>query len=264
MQGQAFVVTGGGTGIGRAIAARLVTDGATVTIVGRRDNVLAATAAELDAIDGPGRAFAAPADATDEDAMRAVIGAAIERAGGNGLAGAVANAGGSGQLRALHEIDAADFLDVLNLNVVGTFNLLKFVVPSMIERGGGSFVAISSGASPQTHRFFGAYTAAKAAVDTLMRNAADEYGHHNVRMNSVRPGLTMSEKIAGLVPEAGPIRASYVDNTPMAGVGEVDDVAQLVRFLLGGEARWITGEAIAVDGGNHLRTGPDISTIVPL
>jgi len=264
LAGQTFVVTGGGTGIGRGIARRLVRDGGIVTILGRRADVVEQAAAELNELPGPGRAIGRTADVTNEAAMRDAVAAAIVEGNEPGLAGAVANAGGSGQMRELHEIDAADFLAVLELNVVGTFNLLKFAVPSMIERGGGSFVAISSGAAHQTHKYFGAYTAAKAAVDTLIRNAADEYGDRNVRLNSVRPGLTMSEKMAELVPDGDPIRESYLVNTPMRGVGQVDDVANLVRFLIGPEARWITGEAIAVDGGNNIRTGPDISSIIPI
>lgn len=257
------MITGGGTGIGRAIARRVLADGATVTICGRRADVLDATAADLNAAHtGPGRALPIAADVTDEAAMADVVARAAEA--GGGITGAVANAGGSGQLRALHEIDAADILAVLNLNVVGTFNLLKHVVPPMVEGGGGSFVGISSGAAHQTHRYFGAYTAAKAASEVLLRNAADEYGRELVRFNSVRPGLTMSEKMEEIVPPDDVIRESYLVNTPLPGVGQMDDVANLVRFLLGPESRWITGESIAVDGGNNIRTGPDISSIIPL
>ncbi|MEV0634225.1 SDR family oxidoreductase [Streptomyces sp. NPDC050619] len=263
LENHSIVVTGGGSGIGRAIARRLVNDGATVTICGRRADILEATAAELNsACSGPGRVLAIAVDVTDERAMGEAVARAAEA--GNGVTGAVANAGGSGQMRLLHEISAADIASVLNLNVVGTFNLLKFTVPLMIERRGGSFVGISSGAAAQTSRYFGAYTAAKAAVDVLLRNAADEYGGRLVRFNSVRPGFTMSEKMASLVPADDPVRESYVVNTPLPGVGEMTDVANLVRFLLGPEARWITGEAIAVDGGNNMRTGPDISSMIPI
>lgn len=263
LEGSSIVVTGGGSGIGRAIARRLVTDGATVTICGRRHDVLEATARQLnDGSTGPGRAIAVAVDVTDETAMSEAVARAADA--GNGVTGAVANAGGSGQFLPLHEIDASDIAAVLDLNVVGTFNLLKFTVPLMIAGGGGSFVGISSSAAGQTHRYFGAYTAAKAAVEVLLRNAADEYGHERVRFNAVRPGLTMSEKMEALVAVGDPVRDSYVVNTPLPGVGEMDDVANLVRFLLGPEARWITGETIAVDGGNNMRTGPDVSSIIQI
>ena len=176
------------------------------------------------------------------------------------LDGLVANAGGGGALAPYHLQDQAEFERVLSLNVVGTMLLVKHAVPLM-RSVGGSFVGMSSLAGSVTHQNFGAYTVAKAGIDHMMRNAADEYGRLKIRFNSVRPGFITTEIMQGLQP-GSPIYESYIENTPMAGVGEPEDVAKLVGFLLSEDARWITGQSIAVDGGNSLRCGPDYSVSV--
>jgi NAD(P)-dependent dehydrogenase (short-subunit alcohol dehydrogenase family) len=95
----------------------------------------------------------------------------------------------------------------------------------------------------------------------LVRNAADEYGASGVRFNAIRPGFTATESMA-FASGGGPVLDSYLTQTPMGGVAQPDDVADLVRFLVSDESRWITGAVIPVDGGNALRRGPDYTPIV--
>ena len=94
-----------------------------------------------------------------------------------------------------------------------------------------------------------------------MKNAADEYGAHGIRFNAIQPGFIATEILDG-VERGGPVWHSYVDQTPLGGVGEPEDIANVVRFLLSDESRWITGQTLAVDGGHSLRRGPDWSTLV--
>jgi NAD(P)-dependent dehydrogenase (short-subunit alcohol dehydrogenase family) len=159
----------------------------------------------------------------------------------------------------LQQVDA--FLQVLHLNVLGTLLCLKHTVPHLVAAGGGSFVGMSSLAGHRTHLYFGAYPVAKAGIEEMMRNAADEYGSVHVRCNAIRPGFIATE-IMENIPRDSPVYESYVTNTPLGEVGEPEDVAALARFLVGPESRWITGQIINVDGGHSLRRGPDFSAFI--
>jgi len=246
----AVLVTGGGTGIGRACAARLAADGAHVTICGRTESKL------QDAVQRIGRDNVRyiVADITDEASVEATVAFASEATGG--LSGCVANAGGGGGLAPTSKQDTAEFTRVLELNALGTFLCLKHTLPKLVESGHGSFVGMSSIAGRLVHPYFGGYGAGKAALEQLCRVAADEYGHLNVRVNAIRPGFIATEIMEG-IDRGGEIYDSYVQNTPMPRLGEPEDIAELARFLIGPESSWITGQVIEVDGGHSLRRGPN-------
>ena len=122
-------------------------------------------------------------------------------------------------------------------------------------------MAISSIAAATSHPWFGAYGPSKAAIDQLCRQAADELGPSAVRVNSVCPGLIRTDLVE-FITAGGEVLESYARNTPLGRVGEVEDVAALVRFLVGPESEWITGQAIQVDGVQSLRRGPDLSSVL--
>lgn len=260
LEGYGALVTGGGTGIGHACAAALAADGATVTICGRTESKLIESAARANTAAAHGGSVRHQvADVTDEAAVESVVSSAAEAA--DGLQIVVANAGGGGGLGPYDQQDVEQFRSVLDLNVVGTMLCVKHAVPIMRSAGRGSFVAMSSIAGGLTHRYFGAYTAGKAGIEAIVRNAADEFGSVNLRFNAIRPGFISTEIMEG-IPRDGSVYRSYIENTPMANVGDPEDVALLARFLAGPESRWITGQVIAVDGGHSLRTGPDFSEYV--
>jgi len=261
LDGWSVLVSGGGTGIGRACAARLAADGAAVTICGRTESRLRDAVETI--VGGPPVQWIV-ADVTVEADVAAAVALAEEATGA--LRGVVANAGGGGALAPYHRQDLAEFRRVLELNVIGTMLTVKHSVPRLVASGGGSFVGMSSIAGEITHVWFGAYTAGKAGLEALIRNAADEYGPTGVRFNAIRPGFISTEIMEG-IPRDGAVYESYLVSTPMAesratGVGEPEDVAALARFLVGEDSRWITGEIIDVDGGHHLRRGPDFSSFV--
>ncbi|HXK23619.1 MAG TPA: SDR family oxidoreductase [Myxococcota bacterium] len=255
LEGMAVLVTGGGTGIGRACAARLAADGAAVTICGRTTSKLEESAKHIDAQAGHGGSVRwIAADVTKEEEVQAAIAKSLEARGR--LDGVVANAGGGGGMGPYHLLDTQEFLRVLHLNVLGTMLCIKHSVPHLVAAGGGSFVGMSSIAGHVTHVYFGAYTAGKAGIEAMMRNAADEFGAKGVRFNAIRPGFIATEIMEGIPRDHATYR-SYIENTPMGDVGQPDDVAHLARFLIGPESRWITGTCINIDGGHHLRRGPN-------
>lgn len=257
LQGYSVLVTGGGTGIGTGCAIELIADGAAVTICGRRTEVLEAAADKIRAAAAFGGTVQTVAgDVTDEEQVEAIVARALEATGK--LQGCIANAGGGGMLFGYENMDTEEFLRVMHLNVLGTMLCIKHTLPHMVAAGGGSFVGMSSLAGHITHPWFGAYPVAKAGIEAMIRNAADENGPSNVRFNAIRPGFVATEIMAGIPPE-GDIYRSYIENTPLGDVAQPSDVGQLARFLISPESRWITGQCINVDGGHSLRRGPDFT-----
>ena len=260
LEGMAFLVTGGGTGIGAACAARLATDGAAVTICGRTAAKLEEAAKKIEAAAGHGgRVQVVTGDVTNEEDVMRIVARAASLTGE--LDGCVANAGGGGGMGPYHLQNTEEFIRVLHLNVLGTMLCVKHTVPLMRKAGGGSFVGMSSIAGHVTHLYFGAYCVGKAGIEQMMKNAADEFGPAKIRFNSIRPGFIATEIMDG-IPRGSEVYKSYIENTPLADVGESEDVAHLARFLVGPESRWVTGCAINVDGGHALRRGPDFTQFV--
>jgi NAD(P)-dependent dehydrogenase (short-subunit alcohol dehydrogenase family) len=250
LAGRAALVTAGGTGIGFATARRLLRDGVTVTIAARRDDVLAEAAARLraDAPEGAG-VHHVVCDVTDEEHVIAAVAAAAEPLGA--LHHVVASAG-SGSLGPIHKTSIEEWATVLATNLTGTFLTFKHAAGPLSRAGGGSMVAISSKAADQVHPMLGAYGVSKAGVDMLVAHLADELGPFGVRVNSVRPGLVETEMLE-IPMQVEALVDDYLDQMPIRRVGRPDDIAEAVRFLLGPESSWITGIALDVDGGMHLR-----------
>lgn len=253
------LVTGGGSGIGLAIARRLATSGAHVVICGRSAERLDEAVATVRADEPAGSIRAVVADVTDEDAVIAAVVAADEAPGG--LRSVVAAAGGSESIGPVTQLDRDGWDDTIRLNLTGTMLTLKHGAAAMAGNGGGSVVAISSIASQLPHPWFGAYGPSKAAIDQLVRQAADELGASDVRVNSIAPGLIDTD-LVGFITAGGAVLDSYTENTPLRRVGHPDDVAAMACFLLGPESSWITGQCIVVDGGQSLRRGPSLASVL--
>ena len=246
-------VTGGGSGIGLACARAFASDGANVLIMGRNEAKLAAAAEELGAIEGAGRIQILTGDVSAETDVSA---AAEQAAIGGMLDIAVANAG-TGGLGPIMVTESESWDQIMQTNLNGTFYTIKHSGQWMAKSGGGAICAISSIAGVRTHRFMGPYCVSKAGIDMLVRNTADELGTANIRVNSVCPGLVETELASGLL-ETEEVYEDYLDCMPVRRHGKVDDIGQAVRFLCGPESSWITGVLLSVDGGHHLRRGPNV------
>jgi len=256
-----FVVTGGGSGIGKGVAAAIAAAGGDVVLVGRNADRLASAQEEIAGrgLEGSGAVSYEPVDVTNEDQVAQMVDAAVAWHGR--LDGVVHCAGGSETIGPITQIDSEAWRRTVDLNVNGTMYVLKHTAKEMVRGGGGSFVGISSVAASNTHRWFGAYGVSKSAIDHLMQLAADELGASWVRVNSIRPGLIRTELVA-LVLDSPELSEDYRVSTPLPRVGEVDDIANASVFLLSDAASWITGQVINVDGGQLVRRGPDYSAML--
>src|ERR1700761_3125903 len=255
-----YLVTGGGSGIGKGVAAALAAAGASVMIIGRSPDRLAGAVKEIESsAAGSGSIRYEPADITNEEEATRAVDAVMAWHGR--LHGVVHCAGGSETIGPITQVDSQLWRRAVDLNVNGTMYVLKHSAREMVRGGGGSFVGISSIAASNTHRWFGAYGVSKSALDHMMQLAADELGASWVRVNSIRPGLIRTELVAPVL-ESPALSEDYRLCTPLPRPGEVEDVANLAMVLLSDAASYVTGQSSTLDGGLLLRRGPDFSAML--
>jgi 2,4-dienoyl-CoA reductase [(3E)-enoyl-CoA-producing], peroxisomal len=246
------LVTGGGSGICKGIAAAFVAHGATVGIVGRKAERLEQAAAELSAI-GPGRAFALPGDVRDFSAMERVVDALMERAGGLHI---VVNGAAGNFLCPAAQLTSNGFRTVLDIDALGTFNVSRVAFDRALHRG-GSIINISAtlhyGATlMQVHA-----ASAKAAVDATTRGLALEWGPAGVRVNAIAPGpIDDTEGVARLLPPGQRDRVTRA--IPLRRFGTIDEIANVALFLASDAASLVTGLVMVADGGACLVTGMSV------
>jgi 3-hydroxybutyrate dehydrogenase len=247
LSGSHALVTGGGRGIGRAIAASLAQAGATVTILGRNRAVLDEVVATGDAH------FAVTADVSDQAALDAAIGEAAARQPIDIL---VANAGAA-ESAPFQKSDAALFQRMMDVNFMGVVFAAQAVLPGMKARGHGRFVAVASTAGLRGYGYVSAYSAAKHAVVGLVRSLALEVAKSGITVNAVCPGFTETDLLAGsidnIMSKTGRTReqavAELAKHNPQGRLVTPQEVADAVVWLCGSGASSITGQAIAVAGG---------------
>lgn len=248
--GRTALVTGGSGGIGSACARALLRDGAAVLLMDRREAALQRTRDELLST------FGGCVEIQVGDALAAAdVEAACEKAQAlqQRLDIVVATVGGAG-FKPLLLHDADSFRADVDLNLTSAFLAIRHAAPRM--GAGGSIVCISSTASTLPFAALSSYCASKAALESLVRTAAEELAAAGIRVNAVRPGLTRSDATTELF--ASPqLMAGFIEQIPLGRGGEPEDIAQGVRYLAGPESAWVTGQSLAVDGGNELRRNPD-------
>jgi NAD(P)-dependent dehydrogenase (short-subunit alcohol dehydrogenase family) len=239
--GHRAVITGGGSGIGRAVCQRFAVHGATVAVL---DIDLASATETADTIGG----LAIEVDVTDADAMRVAVDDAAARLGGVSLL--MNNAGGS-TMAPLAGWDPDEWDRLVRLNLTGVFNGMRAGVPHLLAGGGGAVVNTSSISATRPSAGEAPYSAAKAGVMALTASAALEYGPA-IRVNAVAPGMIRTNLTRPLLDGLPDEVARYQRTTPMGRVGDPEDIADVVVFLCCDMARFITGQTVVVDGGMTL------------
>lgn len=242
LRGRSALVTGGGTGICRAVALAFAAHGCDVAITSRKPEHLEPTAAEIRKIGV--RAFARAADVRDAAAIDAVVNDAAKAFGRLDI---VVNGAAGNFICAAENLSPNGFGTVVDIDLKGTFNVSRAALPHLKARG-GSILNVSAtlqylGTRGQAHA-----SAAKAGVDTLTRTLAAEWGPYNIRVNGIAPGPTEdTEGVERLTTAAS--RADMLKQCPLGRLATTGDVANAALFLVSDAASFITGVTLVVDGG---------------
>lgn len=243
---RAIVVTGAGSGIGRAAALAFAAEGGRVVVADRTEGA-DATAAAIRAAGGMAEAIRI--DAGDEADVVSMVALAYDRFGG--LDVMFANAGISGGMANIFDTDVALITDVLRVNLIGPFLAIKHAAPRIAERGGGAIVLTASVAGIRSGAGSPAYSASKAGVINLAAVAAQQLSGSNVRVNALCPGLTetgMTKPVFDYAREADKLdRVGRLN--PLRRGAQPEELAKVALFLASDDASYVNGQAIAVDGG---------------
>ncbi|TNF90403.1 MAG: SDR family oxidoreductase [Gammaproteobacteria bacterium] len=246
LDGKRLIITGAGSGIGRATSLLAAEEGAAVVAVDLAESVQETAAA---IVEGGGQALAVQADVSDEGAVRDYVAQAVSALGG--LDGIYANAGVGGGGKPMLELSVEDWQRTLGVNTVGVFLAIKHAVPVILESGGGAILCTASVAGLRANAGGVDYSASKAGVISIVQTVAYQLYGEPIRINAICPGLIqtgMTKPVFDAAEERGTMdRIGQIN--PTRRFGQPEEIGQMACFLLSDRASYVNGQAIAVDGG---------------
>src|SRR5437764_11873688 len=247
LSGKVALITGGGTGIGRAIALAFAREGASVTVAGRRLEKLREVISEVQKQGGAGLAMECDVSRA-KDVERAVKGT-VERFGRLNV---LVNNAGTLHVSTVEGISEEEWDRVMAVNTKGPFLTSRAVLPEFRKCGGGAIVNIGSVLGLVAMKDRAAYCASKGGVTMLTKAMAIDHGHENIRVNCICPSIVETELVKGLFDQSEQgqaLRKARVATIPLGRIGQPVDVAEMAVFLASEESSWLTGTAIPLDGG---------------
>jgi NAD(P)-dependent dehydrogenase (short-subunit alcohol dehydrogenase family) len=244
LTGKKAFVTGASRGIGQVIAVAFAEAGADVAIVARSADGLAETASDIEAVGR--RAVVIPADVTSEEEVGAAVGTAIDQLGYVDIV--VNNAGGSNFMVEFRDLRLSGWDKLIQLNLTSSVYVCRAFADHLLKRGAGSVINVASVAGVASAPMIAPYGAAKAAVISLSKTLAVEWGAQGIRVNALCPGWTATELNRNLWadPEAGP---ATIANVPMQRWARAEEMAGPAVFLASDASSYMTGQVLVVDGG---------------
>lgn len=252
MTGRSVIVTGGGTGIGRATAKLFAELGASVTIAGRKAEALDGVREEIESAGGT--AYAVPTDLTQPDSLAAMTDNHLSRFGGCDV---LVNCAGGSYLREVVDWDVTGWDNMVNLNLRAVWQTCQRLGPVMAGAGAGAIVNVSSYAVVNSMAEVAPYSAAKAGVEHLTEVLASAWGAHGVRVNCVRVGSILSEGyVRSLVRAGRDPHAMGAEKNALTRAGQPDEVAMVIAFLASSAASYVTGTVVGCNGGRELYRPP--------
>jgi NAD(P)-dependent dehydrogenase (short-subunit alcohol dehydrogenase family) len=247
LDGKVAIVTGASKGIGESIAKALAAFGATVVVSSRKQEAIDGVAPAIQAAGGKSAAIAAHAG--DLNQCRALVDQTVSQFGGVDII--VNNAAANPVFGPIIDTDDAVFDKIFAVNVKGPLELAKRAFPTMQKRGGGSVINISSigGLSPEP--MLGVYSVSKAALISLTKVLASEWGPARIRVNAVCPGLVKT-KFSQALWQTEDILRRFTEELPLRRIAQPDEIAPLCVFLAGEGAGYCTGSVFTIDGGHTI------------